>query len=282
MNRGYALSRCNDPSSKREAIAAYTEAIQILDTLPAGSERNNALGAALMNRGQLHHQLHGTAHSEITLDDFQQATAILSSSLSEANPWPRRNLVGTLLNHANLLLDLNQPNEAKGKAEAAIEANSQTETTDPTDAELTVLAIRSFCDSAGQLLPSLPLEEQDKLAATASERVSLALVQIRLLRPLLTEEPFAEASIRLFHFGSLLLATHQPLQLESFVRQHIETLVDMKIRQHLIASARQSIPAAIDQLQKDLLTATISPREQDQLAVTANRLAALHQQLPNL
>lgn len=282
MNRGYALSRSQDTASLEAAIMAYTEAIQILNTLPSESDLSNALGAALMNRGQLRHQLHGTEHSHLAIDDFHQSTEILRASLSQSSPWPRRNLVGTLLNHANLLLDLGQAREAMLKAEAAIAAHTFAHPTDPTDCELSILAARSYCDAIGQLLPERPPEEQTELASQAFLQVDHALSHIRALRPYVTEEPFAAASIRLFHFGVLLLATHRPAQLDRFIHQHFDSLGDDKIRPHLVASAQQSIPVAIDQIQKDLLAPETTFPEQDQLADAAQQLAFLHQQLPNL
>ncbi|MDQ8181199.1 hypothetical protein [Pelagicoccus sp. SDUM812005] len=282
MNRGHSLAASAASDSLDVAIAAYSKAIQILDTLPRTSETANSLGAALSNRGQLRHQLHGLAQADLALGDFQRAANLLEKLDAPGFPWPRRNRVGSLINQANLLLDLEQHPAALQAANTAIEANRFERLADPTDTELAVLAARAYCDAAGQLLPTLPAHEQEPLAQQAGFHLQTALVHIRALRPYLNQEPFAEASKRLFHFGCLLFATHCPENLPALIVSHFQNLQDESIRIHLIETAREAIKSAITQISLAARNAGTTPQEQDQLAALSQQLGELHQELPTL
>ncbi len=279
MNRGHTLAAA---SSLEPAIAAYTEASEILSTDPLTKATANTLGAALMNRSQLLHQLHGINNSHLPFEGYERAASVLRSCLDDSNPWPRRNLVGTLINHANLLLDLKQNEEAKNKAETAIAAHSFTEPTDPTDCELAVLATRAYCDAVGQILPELPPEEQETLATQTNILLGQGLSHIYTLRPHLSLEPFAAASLRLFRFGSQLKAIHQPHELEDFIKTHLETLRDNSIRTQATDTAKESIKLAIEHISANASNPALAQEAQDQLAATSQRLGALYQNLPSL
>ncbi len=279
MNRGHSLAAS---SSLEPAIAAYTEAIEILSADPLTKATANSLGAALMNRSQLLHQLHGINNSHLPLEGYERAANVLRSCLDDSNPWPRRNLVGTLINHANLLLDLERNAEAQAKAETAIAAHSFAEPTDPTDCELAVLATRAYCDAVGQILPELPPEKQETLATQTNVLLRQGLSHIYTLRPHLRFEPFAAASLRLFRFGSQLNAIHQPHKLEDFINTHIETLRDNAIRTQSINTAQESIKLAIEHISASASNPALDQEAQDQLAATSQRLGALYQNLPSL
>lgn len=282
MNRGHVLAGQTDPRSLEAAIAEYSKAIQILDTLLPLPPVSNSLGAALMNRGQLLHRIHGTSNSHLTIEGYLRAESVLRTCLDDSSEWPRRNLVGTLINHANLLLDLHQPEKAKAKTEEAIATLAFKEETDPTDCELAVLAVRTFCDATGQILPKLEPVEQESLAVQADEQVRKGLHYILNLRPYLTVEPFALASVRLFHFGCHLNAIHQPAELETFIRSHIQTLHDDEVRNQYIGTANEAIHSALNQIGKRFLSPSIEDPEQDRLAATSQRLGKLHTELNNL
>ncbi|MBD5781784.1 hypothetical protein IEN85_19945 [Pelagicoccus sp. NFK12] len=277
MNRGHSLATS---SALAEAIDAYSEAIRILDTLPPSQETSNSLGAALMNRGQLLHQCHGLEQAERALQDFQRAARLLTP-LKRAT-WPRRNLNGVLLNQANLLLDLQLPSDALHVANTAIETVRFERHADPTDTELAVLAARSYCDAVGQLLPTLPPPEQDRLAQQANKHSQSALAHIRALRPYLPHEPFAQASQRLFHFGCLLLATLLPAELPHLIAHHFQDLQDERTRTQLINTSREAIQLALQEISKTAKSPHTSPQDQDSLAQLSQRLGELHQQLPFL
>lgn len=279
MNRGHRLAASTDQASLEAAIEAYSQSIQILDTLESAPDNNNSLGAALMNRGQITHQLFGTEKAEYALSDYEKATTLLELCSETDSPWPRRNRVGTLLNHANLLLDLGRFHEAKEKAETALNSYNLPNPIDPTDCELSILAARVYCDAIGQLLPSLSPEDQTDLANQAGERVDEALTHIRCLRPRFDHEPFPEASDRLFRFGCLLHAAQNPKKLNTFIQSHLANLQDPQIRTQFHTTAKQAIKAAVQSISNDLLKPTTTPEEQDKLTLCTQTLAALFTRL---
>lgn len=172
MNRGHALLLQGDPASLAAALDAYHAAIGALRPLVCGSDLGrdsvnpswaNSLGAALMNRGHLLHRLHGPAQAAVALAAFDEAAAILRPLVPAIenrdskiqNPWPRRNLAGTLLNRANLLLDLADFTAAATAARAALALAAPSERTDPVDADLSLKARRACCDALGRLVSTL-------------------------------------------------------------------------------------------------------------------------------
>lgn len=281
MNRGYALASQKEFSAWEAAGVEYTKAIQLLDTLRQTPPVSNSLGAALMNRSQLQHRIYGTSKSHLTIEGYLRAESVLRSCLDDSNRWPRRNLVGTLINHANLLLDLHQPEKSKSKAEEAFANLSFEKRTDPTDCELAVLAARAFCDAVGQILPKQDSKTQETLASQAEEKVRKGLSHILILRPHLTVEPFPAASVRLFHFGCQLIATYQPTELEGFITLHIQNLSDREVWNQYLSTANVSIRSALNQIGEIFLISTVSDRKQDLLAATSQRLGKLHAELNN-
>jgi tetratricopeptide (TPR) repeat protein len=229
MNRGHALQQAG---RLLDAIAAYEQAIQSLQTLPHGQNPAwaNSLGAALMNHGQLLHRTHGTTRAAAARADFDEAAAILrplilrienreSKIENSPSPWPRRNLAGTLLNRANLLLDLSQPTAAITAAREAVTLSRPHERTDPVDADVALKARRAVCDALGQLLVA-PGADQEALAAEASDLVDDALALIRhwSAEGVTAFQPLAE---RFFRYGTQLYRFHQPHFLAEFIVENL-------------------------------------------------------------
>jgi hypothetical protein len=211
MNHGHAFSQ---RSANADALSAYARAITLLHSLPLADHPSwaNSLGAALMNHGQLLHRAHGLARADEAIADFTEAIANLSEIPSDVVPWARRNLAGSHINRANLLLDLGGslrlttvgaplagvPSScralpgtpasgastscfAKALADArfALALVAATERENPVDADLALKARRVLCDAIGQQLPLAAAAEQDALASEAADVVDDALALIR-------------------------------------------------------------------------------------------------------
>ena len=229
MNRGHALLQRGDAASLAAALAAYDEAITLLRPLPVAENPGwaNSLGAALMNRGQLLHRLHGTARSAVALAAFDEAAELLRGPAGAsgqgrdlaAGPWPRRNLAGTQLNRANLLLDLAHFPGAAAAARAALALGQPHERAAPLDAEIALKARRALCDALGQSLV-VPGADQDTLASEAGDLADDALALVRHWADR-GEANFAELALRFFRYGTQLYRFHQPQFLADFIGDHL-------------------------------------------------------------
>lgn len=232
MNRGHALLLQGDPVSVEASLHAYNEAIGALRQLPIAENPSwaNSLGAALMNRGQLLHRLHGVGQAAVALGAFEEAAAILRPLVpkienpkpkiqTSTNPWPCRNLAGTLVNCANLLIDLADFKAATTAAREALGLVAPQERAEAVDAGLSLKARRVLCDALGQLLVA-PGADQDALAREASDVVddSLALSRHWAARG---ETAFAPLALRLFRYGTQLYRFHQPHFLAEFIRENL-------------------------------------------------------------
>lgn len=222
MNQGHELLVRGDDVSLRSALDAYTEAITLLRSLPLGENPGwaNSLAAALMNRGQLLHRLHGVEQATVALLAFEEATVLLRPLAGVSEPWPRRNLTGTLLNRANLQLDLGQFIAAAEDARDALFLSMQHERTDPLDAELSLKARRALSDALGQLITQ-PGLAHDELAREASDVVDDALALIRLWHKR-GATGLRELTLRFFHFGCQLYRFHQPHFLAEFIEENLQ------------------------------------------------------------
>jgi hypothetical protein len=236
MNVGCDLSLRN---AGTEALAAYARAIELLGPLPlhAHPAWANSLGAALMNHGQLLHRVHGLARAGDALRSFDEAIGILAAVPADVVPWARRNLAGTHINRANLLLDLAAnafvvpPSGGALKkhacsdliladARSALALVAATERTDSIAADLALKARRVHCDALGHLLVSASSAQQDVLATTAAELVDDALALIRFWSAR-GESGFAELAVRFFRFGTELYCRHQPHFLVEFIEENL-------------------------------------------------------------
>lgn len=249
MNRGQATSQC-DPMVAQKC---YTRAINLLSPLDREGhpDWSNSLGAALMNRGRLRHQLSGIADAEEVEGDFETARRVLGEARDSGMAWIRRNLAGVEVNRANLLLDLRKPWSARHfalNAVVAIEPLSSIEAAEPVDCQLYLLAKRCVCDSLGQILPTVGNPTATlKLAHEAGDHADEALALIRRLRDG-PEEPFAELSVRFFRFGSGLYAPHQPQFLIEFLDDHFEGICDWEVRHVMLGIALDSTASAMKHL----------------------------------
>jgi tetratricopeptide (TPR) repeat protein len=231
MNRGCEALQLGELAA---ALAAYDEAIALLRPLPLAENPSwaNSLGAALMNRGHLLHRLHGLARADEALAALEEAAALLRTLAAPADlspsalqsfspsppPWAARNLAGTLLNRANLLLDLQRDGTALLAAREALALVRANERRDRTDAELALKARRAACDALGRLLPTAGTHT-DMLATEASDLVDDALALLRHWR----ERGVAsrELTFRFFRFGTQLYRHYQPHFLAEFVRENL-------------------------------------------------------------
>ena len=71
------------------------------------------------------------------------------------SPWPARNLAGTLLNRANLLLDLSQPATAATAAREALSLAAPQERFEAIDGDLALKSRRALCDAHLRAIPTL-------------------------------------------------------------------------------------------------------------------------------
>ena len=221
MNRGHELLLRDDKGSLGGALDAYNEAIALFRRVsvvenPAWA---NSFGAALMNRGQLLHRLHGVTQAALALAAFDEAAALLRGLPSDPNPWPRRNLTGTLVNRANLLLDLNQFDSAELVAREALVLAAPHERVELVDADLALKARRALGDALGRLLV-LPVADQDGIARQASDIVDDALALIRHW----SAQPgvsFYLLAMRFFRYGVQLYRFHQPHFLAEFIVENL-------------------------------------------------------------
>jgi hypothetical protein len=224
MNRGHEFMRQGDSASLEASLDAYAQAVALLRPLvtpgrPVDSACANSLGAALMNRGQLLHRLHGIEQAAPALAAFDEAVETLAIIPVTANPWPRRNLAGTLLNRANLLLDLARLADAAVAARAALALSMAHERADVVDADLALKARRALCDAAGRLIVT-PGADQESLAREASDLVDDAMALMRLWAGR-GETAFAALAPRFFRYGAQLYRLHQPQFLAEFIRENL-------------------------------------------------------------
>ncbi len=222
MNRGHALLLRGAYTDLTAALDAYNEAVALLHDLPLAENPSwaNSLGAALMNRGHLLHRVHGIAEATAALDAFTEAAFLLRSlSAPDVGPWSRRNLAGTLLNRANLLLDLSRQPEAATSAREAVELCRPHERIDLLDANLALKSRRALCDALGQLLVARDAD-QDVLAHEASDATDDALALIRhwVARG---ENVFRPLALRFFRYGAQLYRFHQPHFLAEFIEENL-------------------------------------------------------------
>lgn len=230
-----------DPVSLAAALEAYNEAIARLRPLicgnaPVNPSWVNSLGAALMNRGHLLHRVHGINQATLALEAYTEAATLLRplappsastsfspsalqpSSLS-SSPWPRRNLTGTHLNCANLLLDLAQYAAAGSNAREALTLALPHEASDRIDAELSLKARRAACDAIGHLITD-PTADLQTLATEGSDLVDDALAVTRRWATR-GETIFQPLALRFFRFGVQLYRFHQPHFLAEFIRENL-------------------------------------------------------------
>jgi len=221
MNRGHELLLRGDEASLNAALDAYNEAIALFRTVPVAENPSwvNSLGAALMNRGQLLHRLHGVGQAALALAAFDEAAALLRLLAAVDNPWPRRNFTGTLVNRANLLLDLGQFAAAEQVAREALALALPHERAHLIDADLALKARRALGDALGRLLVASGAN-QDEIARQASDVVDDALALIRhWSAPAGTS--FRLLAMRFFRYGAQLYRFHQPHFLAEFLEENL-------------------------------------------------------------
>lgn len=221
MNRGHSQLLLNNPTGDAEALAAYEQAITLLRTLPVAGNPSwaNSLGAACMNYGQLLHRVHGITRGAEALAAFSEAEVLLRPLPSTETPWPRRNLAGTLLNRANLLLDLAHHAEAATVAREAVGLCTPFAEAEVLEADLALKSRRALCDALGRLLV-MPGADQHALASEASDVIDDAMALIRhwTARGATGFQPLAE---RLFFYGTQLYRIHQPHFLPEFLAENL-------------------------------------------------------------
>jgi hypothetical protein len=285
MNHGHTLMLRNDPVSLASALDAYNEAIAGLRRLPVAENPSwaNSLGAALMNRGHLLHRLHGVAQATLALQAFDEAAALLrpqvfaiekpeSKIQNPRNPWPRRNFTGTLINRANLLLDLACFAEGAAAAREALALAGPHAHIELVDADLALKARRGLCDALGRLLVA-PGTDQAALATEASDIVDEALALIRHWT-MHGETGFAALALRFFHYGTQLYRLHQPHFLAEFIRENL-AIAGPELR----AVARDSIEATLADQTRSRGYLTIGDPVSERLVRTCRELEELRSHL---
>lgn len=221
MNRGHELLLRSDEANLSGALDAYNEAIALFRRLPVAENPAwaNSFGAALMNRGQLLHRAHGVDQAALALAAFDEAATLLCPLPATGTPWPRRNLTGTFINRANLLLDLGQHESAASFARQALALSAPHERDDLIDADLTLKARRALGDALGQLLVAIGAN-QEQLAHQASDVVDEAFTVIRHWSGS-RGAAFPFLSERFFRYGAQLYRLHQPHFLAEFITENL-------------------------------------------------------------
>jgi tetratricopeptide (TPR) repeat protein len=276
MNRGHELMLQGDSAGLTASLDAYNEAIARLRPLVSGlgsanSSWANSLAAALMNRGHLLHRLHGIAQATLALESFTEAVALLTAIPTRENPWPRRNLAGTQLNRANLLLDLSRFAESAVSAREALTLTLAHERTDPVDADLALKARRALCDAIGRRIVE-PGVDQDTLAHEATDLVDDALAVTRHWIGQ-GEESLRPLSLRFFRYGTQLYRFHQPHFLAEFIRENLPVAAGTELRD----VALEAIDATLSDRPAQYLTVS-DPASERRLQMW-RELAALRTQL---
>lgn len=277
MNRGHALLVQDTRPSLEAALDAYNEAVtQLLPLVRVHGSAEpswvNSLGAALMNRGWLLHRLHGNAQAALALAAYDDAARLLRSVADGASPWPRRNLTGTLLNRAHLLLDLGQLPEARAAATEALTLSQPHERADTVDADLALKARRAVCDALGRLIVA-PGAEQEAIAREASDLVDDGLALARHWTDRGAAQP-RELALRLFRFGAQLYRFHQPHFLAEFLAENLGTRDP-----ELVAIARETIDATLADAPRDTAFLTVGDPASERHLRTARELAQLRASL---
>lgn len=278
MNRGSALQRLGDASNLAEALSAYDSAIALQRTLPLHDDSGVAvsLAAALVNRAVLLHRLNGTDRAADALAAGDEAVARLRPLLaSRYEPAARRNLAGTFVNRANLLLDLGDFTSADAAACEALSLLIAHQHADFDAAGIALMARRARCDALGRMLV-LPGADQESIAREASDVVDEALTLVRHWTPQ-GEGAFAPLATRLFRFGARLYRFHQPQFLAEFLLEHLESAPVPD----LFAIADETLSATLADLQRPQLLVA-GTRAAAQLVETAHSLRAALARLPAL
>lgn len=258
MNRGHELQLQDGAAALAAAIDAYGQAAALLRPLPLEENPSwaNSLGAALMNRGALLHRAHGLARAEAAHASFDEAVATLQTFFATAappilspsalrsfglsSPWPRRNLAGSLLNRANLRLDLGRSADARDDAARAVAFVAPHERSDLVDADLSLKARRTLCDALGRLIVAGGAD-QEAIARAASDLVDEGLALARHWTARGAPRP-RELALRLFHFGAQLYRRHQPHFLAEFITEALAAAPADAALRHL---AREIADAAL-------------------------------------
>jgi tetratricopeptide (TPR) repeat protein len=267
MTRGHALQQ---DGKVLESLAAYEQAIAALGTLAVATHPAwaNSLGAAWMNHGRLIHRAYGLERASTALASYAAAETVLRPVSGDEYPWARRNLTGTLLNRANLLLDLARWEEASAAAREALRLSLPHERVDPVDADLALKSRRALCDTIGQLLVA-PGADQNGLAAEASDQVDDALALIRHWSER-GENSFQPLALRLFRYGTQLYRFHQPHFLAEFIQENLP-VADGELQ----TIALDAINATLADRPRELIFLTMGDRASERHLDTSRELEAL-------
>lgn len=219
MNRGNALQQLGTAASIVDAVAAYDEAIAVLQTLPLESEPafRNHLGAAWLNRG---HALL-LASDAAGVASFEQAIAQLEKLPLGADPYYRLNLAGAWTNLAHATLNT-APERARNAALASLSILSPVERTHEAFAAMSLRARRALIMALGEQLRAAESSQSltTALLAEATDAVDDGLAIAREFAER-SGPPFRDLVVRLFRLGAQLYGRHQPHFLGEFLLEHL-------------------------------------------------------------
>jgi tetratricopeptide (TPR) repeat protein len=227
MNRGNAeqkrfpLPGETHAQLRARAVAAYDEAIAILNALPFDQRPTlrNHLGAAWLNRG---HALLEEPTPHKAVRSFRRAVAILRSLPLDDHPSYRLNLAGAWINlaHACCSRSPKSAREAARQGIALVEAQADT---DLACAEMSLRAQRALVIALGELLRApADVATIDVLATEATDAVDAGLTLARRWaeRAAAQVRPLA---LRLFRLGAQLYRLNQPHFLAEFLLEFAGT-----------------------------------------------------------
>jgi tetratricopeptide (TPR) repeat protein len=219
MNRGNALQQLEGAGSIVDAVAAYDEAIAVLQTLPFESDPvfRNHLGAAWLNRG--HALLLASDASGVA--SFEQAISQLEKLPLDADPYFRLNLAGAWTNLAHATL-ASTPARARDAAVTALLTLSPVERSHEAFATMSLRARRALVMALGEQLRAAELSRSPTadLLSEATDAVDDGLSVAREFAQR-ASPAFRALAARLFRLGAQLYGRHQPHFLGEFLLEQV-------------------------------------------------------------
>jgi len=221
LNRADALVRLGGEAQGLEAVAAFDEAIQLLQPLAAGDDSNHLrrLAIAWQNRGLLLFA-HFPARAIEAIHNLQAAIALLDDERAAAIE-DRGHLLGAAwVNLANAYRSTGRADAAPmagESAERAIGIANEREGADPRDAEIGLKARHLLCQVLAERLSLEPVSPDAVHAATDTVEAALDLVRAWEAQGVSAFRPLAAD---LFQFGALVYQRFQPQFLEEFLEEY--------------------------------------------------------------
>ena len=224
MNRGDALTRLGEPHHLALALAAYDEALGILQSLHAQPDTafRQRTAIAWMNRGITLQAFATEAASRRAIRSFEQAEACLEALADTGDNAQIRAAVS--MNHANGLLQSETPNptQACKSARKAISCSQGAERQHLRSAEVGLKARYILCQALTWLIGEHPDNgTRDPFFAEATDALDDGMELIRHWNA--SGSPLSQSIANdLFRFGARAYQAYQPHFLTEFLLETLE------------------------------------------------------------